>query len=366
VKTTVCLPGDLGVPELSRWREIRSGTRDLDSPFLAPEFAQAVGRAKPNARVAVLEEAGRIIAFFPFERRPFGLGVPIGAGLSDSQAIICEPELQIDVHEMLARCGLSAWRFDCLVATQRELMAPTALECNSPIIEFSGGFDKYMTGKGRHSRTTLQKERKLAREVGPVRFGFGVSDDEALHRMLAWKSEQYKRTGRPDRFADKSTVQLICELAKMSEPDLSGTLMTLHAGDRLVAVEFSLRSRTTLAGWFPAHDCEFSHYSPGSIRTLRTIEAACLAGLQRYDFGKGDEVYKGWIKTGDLQVCEGWVVRPVILGYLRRATGMPREIALRVVLGHPRLRRFARTALQRIGSTRLFLERGGRTPAARA
>jgi CelD/BcsL family acetyltransferase involved in cellulose biosynthesis len=357
VKTTVCLPHELGSVELDRWRAIRSGRPDLDNPFLSPEFTLAVGHARPEARVAIVEESERIVAFFPFERRSFGLGVPIGAGLSDCQAIICDPAIELDVHQLLARCGLAAWRFDHLVDTERALVEPTASECTSPIIDLSAGWDAYLAGEGRHSRTIFQKERKLAREVGPVRVGFGVSDDEALSRMMAWKSEQYRRTGRPDRFSRRSTVQLVRELAKTSEPDLSGTLITLCAGDHLVAVEFSLRSETTLASWFISHDCEFARYSPGSILKLRTVEAAGLAGLQRYDLGKGDEEYKQGLKTGDLRVCEGWVVRPTALGYFRRAMSVPRETILDYVLRHRWLRRSARSALERIGSTRLALER---------
>ena len=366
MKTTVCRPKDLSSPELDRWRAIRSRRPDLDNPFLSLEFTLAVGRTRPEARVAVVEEGGRIVAFFPFERRSFGLGVPIGAGLSDCQAIICEPDIDLDVHELLSQCGLAAWRFDHLVGTERAMVAQSSIECSSPIIDVSVGFDAYLAHEGRHSRAIFQKERKLAREVGPVRFDFGVDDDEALSAMMAWKSEQYRRTGRPDRFAQRDTVQLVRELAKTSEPDLSGTLMTLCAGDRLVAVEFSLRSETTLAGWFPSHDCEFSRYSPGSIRTLRTIEAAGLAGLQRYDFGKGDEEYKQWLKTGDLQVCEGWVVNPVPLGHLRRAMSMPQEMVLDVVLRHRRLRRAARATLERLGSARLTLARKLRPPSVQA
>jgi CelD/BcsL family acetyltransferase involved in cellulose biosynthesis len=356
VKTTVCLPSELGSAELDRWRAIRSRCPDLDNPFLSPEFTLAVGRSHPNARVAVIEEGGRVAGFFPFERRSFGLGVPIGAGLSDCEAIICEPGVDLGMNQLLAQCGLASWRFDCLIDTERAMVAPTALECNSPIIDLSIGFGAYLAVEGRHSRTLFQRERKLDRELGPVRFGFGVDDDSALGKMMEWKSQQYRRTGRPDRFASRSTVQLVQELATTSEPDLSGTLMTLYAGDRLVAVEFSLRSRTTLAGWFPSYDPELSRYSPGSIRTLRMIEAAGLAGLLRYDFGKGEMDYKLRLKTGDLHVCEGWVVRPVARGYLRRAMSLPGETLLAFVLGHHRLRLAARATLNRIGSTRLALE----------
>jgi CelD/BcsL family acetyltransferase involved in cellulose biosynthesis len=184
--------------------------------------------------------------------------------------------------------------------------------------------------------------------------------------MMEWKSEQYRRTGRPDRFADKSTIELVRDLAKASGPDLWGTLTTLHAGDRLVAVDFSLRSQTTLAGWFSSYDRELGRYSPGSIRRLRTIEAAGLAGLQRYELGKGEEEYKNELKTDDRLVCEGWVVRPVALGYLRRAMSMPQEMALDVVLHHPQLRVTTRKTLERLGSARLSLERRVRARGRRA
>jgi CelD/BcsL family acetyltransferase involved in cellulose biosynthesis len=357
VKASVCLTSELGSGELDRWRAIRSRRPDLDNPFLSPEFTLAVGRARPDSRVAVLEDAGGVVGFFPFEQRSLGLGVPIGAGLSDCQAIICEPGAGLDVPELLAQCGLAAWRFDHLVGTERLMIAPTPIECASPFIDLSGGFAAYLKGEGRHSNKTYQLERKLVREVGPLSFGFGVRDDEALSRLMAWKSLQYRRTGRPDRFSKRSTVQLVRELANTSEPGLSGTLVTLYAGDRLVAAEFSLRSETTLAGWFPAHDPELHRYSPGSILKLHLIEAAGLAGLRRYDLGKGEDEYKQWLKTGDLIVCEGWVLRPTALAHLRRAMSIPSETVLEYVLRHHRIRVAARTALKGIGSSRLALER---------
>lgn len=366
MNTTVCLPMELGSPELDRWRAIRSMRSDLDNPFLSPEFTLAVGRSHPQARVGIIEESGRVVGFFPFERRSFGLAVPIAAGLSDCQAIISEPDVHLDMNALLAQCGLASWHFDHLVAAERPMVAPTAVESNSPIIDLSIGFEAYLAGNGRHSRAVFKHERKLGREIGPVRFSFGVDDDEALGRLLAWKSQQYRRTGRPDRFANRATVQLVQELAKTSEPDLSGTLMTLYAGDRLVAVEFSLRSQTMIAGWFPSHDPELSHYSPGSIRTLRMIEAAGLAGLLLYDLGPGEMEHKLLLKTGDVHVCEGWVVRPVARGYLRRAMSLPRERLMAFVLGHHRLRLAARATLNRIGSTRLALEGKLRHPANRS
>ena len=61
-------------------------TGSLANPFLCPEFAVAVGSFRPGARVAVLADGPEIVGFFPFERRRLGVGVPIGAGLTDCRA----------------------------------------------------------------------------------------------------------------------------------------------------------------------------------------------------------------------------------------------------------------------------------------
>jgi CelD/BcsL family acetyltransferase involved in cellulose biosynthesis len=365
VKTSVCLPTELGPREIRRWREIQSSWQGLDNPFLSPIFAITVAGVRANARVAIVEDGGTPVAFFPFERRRLGLGVPVGSGLSDCQAIICEPEMDLDLPGLLKDCGLSAWRFDHLVDSQRAMVGPRVEECAAPMIDLSEGFESYIAGEGRHARTIFQKERKLAREVGPVRIEFGVRDDEALSSLMAWKSEQYRRTCRRDRFGSPSNVRLIRALSTTSEPDLAGTLMTLHAGDRLLAAEFSLRSATTLASWFPAHDCEFSRYSPGSILKLRAIEAATKAGLLRIELGKGDEDYKHGLKTGDLYVCDGWVMRPTAFAYLRRGISLPRETLMDYVARHRRLRTVARATLERIGSTRLAVREAVHPPLRR-
>ena len=59
---------------------MRRPTGSLASPFLCPEFAVAVGRVRPDARVALLADGPDIVGFFPFQRRRLGVGVPIGAG----------------------------------------------------------------------------------------------------------------------------------------------------------------------------------------------------------------------------------------------------------------------------------------------
>jgi CelD/BcsL family acetyltransferase involved in cellulose biosynthesis len=78
-----------------------------------------VGRVRPGARVAVLEEGPEVVGFFPYERGPLRVGRPIGAGLSDCQGLVHTPDLEWDRRELLRGAGLNVWEFDHLLATQR-------------------------------------------------------------------------------------------------------------------------------------------------------------------------------------------------------------------------------------------------------
>ena len=81
-------PDELGPAEIATWHSMQGATPPLADPFLSPEFARAVGRVQPDTHVAVLAERETITGFFPFERRQFGVGVPIGGWLSLSQGLI--------------------------------------------------------------------------------------------------------------------------------------------------------------------------------------------------------------------------------------------------------------------------------------
>jgi CelD/BcsL family acetyltransferase involved in cellulose biosynthesis len=67
----------------STWSAIQQSDPDLGSPFLCPQFTRVVASIRRGVFVAVLEEAHRIVGFFPFQRRPPGSGRPVGSPMSD-------------------------------------------------------------------------------------------------------------------------------------------------------------------------------------------------------------------------------------------------------------------------------------------
>ncbi|HEY2281209.1 MAG TPA: GNAT family N-acetyltransferase [Streptosporangiaceae bacterium] len=339
--TSVVRPGELGPAEITRWRSFQDRTGLLANPFLSPDFAIAVGRRRPGTRVAVLHDGPDIVGFLPFERRRLGLGVPVAAGLTDLQGLVHAPGAEWDPRALLQACGVSAWQFDHLVAGQQPFERYSHAVAASPVIDLTRGYDTYYKElKSRSSRfcSTLGRSgRKLEREVGRLRFVLDTRDVTDLHTLMSWKSDQYQRTGRIDRFSQPWIVQLLEDLLETRNEHFSGLLSMLYAGDLPVAAHFGVRFGPTLAYWFPAYSTTFNVYSPGLLNTMRLIEGVAAQGIGLIDLGKGHNRYKEKLKSYDSTVTEGIVTRRSPLGAVHWARSTPTAWAIRQVRAHESL-----------------------------
>jgi CelD/BcsL family acetyltransferase involved in cellulose biosynthesis len=356
VRAFLVRPQELGMAEFSAWAEMQRSDPAFDSAFLSPEFAVAVGRRRTDARVAVLEEGTEVVGFFAYEEGRFRVGRPLASGVSDCQGIVHRPGFRFNAQELLQACNLKVWEFDHLIASQFTSIGHHVRRRSSPVIDVSRGYDVYLADRQRSSkkviRSTFAKQRKLERTVGPTRFDFEVDDVQALELLMQWKSAQYRRTGRRDRFSIGWIEALVKDLFEISAPACAGMLSVLYAGEQVAALHFGLRSESTLSCWFPAYDITLAKYSPGLLLHLRMAEAAAAVGLDRLDLGKGEEEYKQSLKTGDLVVGEGWIERPSMVALARRIQRAPRRMALGFISQHPNLRSGARRVLKQIGGMR--------------
>lgn len=328
---TVVRPLDLGAAEVERWRELQRTDPLLANPFLAPEFTQAVGRFRDNVRVAVVTDGPDIIAFFPYERGPLGIGHPVGFGLTDLQGIIAAPELKLDAKALLKACGLSVWDFDHMLAHQATFAPYHTVTWVEPVMDLSGGFDTYF--QGANLKRIRYKERKLGRDVGELRYVFSSTDAADLTRLMALKSDQYQRTGRMDRFAQPWIVDLVRHFHETG----FGVLSVLYAGDEPVSTHFGLRSDGVMAGWFTTYDTRFAKYSPGLIGHLRLAEMCPQNGITRIDMGRGGKEFKERLKSREITIAEGRVARVAVGAGLHWLRTVPLSRIRTAVLSNPRL-----------------------------
>ncbi|MGY1779757.1 GNAT family N-acetyltransferase [Geodermatophilus sp. SYSU D01036] len=360
----VVRPEELGPAELAGWERIQADDRTLDSPFLSPGFTRAVARARPATRVAVVSGDGGATGFLPFERGRRGTGLAVGLGLSDVQGVVAPLSCDLDLGLVLGASGTGLFRFDHWLAAQRRWFGslPSRLVPeSSPALDLGAGFDRYLAQQQASSKSLLQstarKRRKLEREHGPVRFVLHEPDHGMLDRVLDWKSSQYRRTGRRDRFADEGNRALVHSLLDVDEATFGGLLSVLYAGDSVVAAHLGLRSRTTVAWWFPVYDPGFAAYSPGLVFLLDLARAMAERGLTLLDLGKGDESYKDRLSNTRLPLLRGSVARSPLRHAAHTARQWPGERLVQVVLDSPRLRQVSREALARTGELRERLAR---------
>ncbi|RJL32644.1 GNAT family N-acetyltransferase [Bailinhaonella thermotolerans] len=354
MKITSVHPRDLGESELQRWRDLQRSGRLLPNPFLSPEFTLIVGELRADVRVAVVEDGPRIAGFLPYQRHALGVGRPVGAGLTDQQGMVHAPGLELDPRALLRACRLDVWEFDHLAEDQTVLGRHATSLHASPIMDLSGGFEAYREHirRGSTYRGVTAKRRRLSREAGPVHHDFESADTGALRTLLGWKSAQYRRTGRTDRFARPWIVELVERLHATKTETFSGSLSVLYAGDVPVAGHFGLRTETVMAHWFPAYDPGFGRHSPGLVQHLEMAGDAAAAGLLQIDMGRGDKRYKDSLKNGELTVAEGRVARATPRALVHWIVRTPVRRARIVTLANPRLREHADRVLRGYGRFR--------------
>lgn len=357
MRVSVVRPGELGPAEADAWQAMRRATPSLANPFLSPEFAVAVGRFRPGARVGVLTEGQSITGFFPFERRRLGAGGPVCGWLTPCQGLVHAPGADWDPRELLRGCGLSAWRFDNLLADQVPFKPYHQTTVPSAIIDLSDGFDDYYAKlrvkSPRFCRELARRSRKLERDWGELRIVADSGDQRVLRTLLSWKSDQYRQTSHVDRFRQPWLTELLDALLAARGGCTSGLLSVLYAGDRLVAAQFGLRAGSLLVGWFTAYDTSLAKYSPGLIHHTRLAEEAAAAGIRAIDMGAGAKNhYKETLKSDDCFVAQGVVTTWSPLGAAHRVRGTVTWSTRRMFRQRPGLHHAADQVLRRSGLAR--------------
>ncbi|SEN64484.1 GNAT family N-acetyltransferase [Nonomuraea pusilla] len=359
MRVTIVLPRELGPDEVSRWRALQEADPAFDNPFLSPEFTITVGALRRDVRVAIISEGPDIVGFFPYERHPMGIGKPVAAGLTDAQGLVLAKDVELDPRRLIKECALAVYEFDHLVSGQ-PLLSPQHERYPSPIIDLSDGYGPYTEwlrqNSGKTYKTTLAKSRKLQRDVGELHHEYATTDLGPLRTLLGWKTEQYRRTGRTDRFAHQWIVELVERLLATQSESFAGVLDMVYADGRPVAGHFGLRTRTRLVGWFPAYDTAFAKYSPGLIHHLLMAERSAEAGIQIIDMGRGEKEYKEKLKNGEFEVAEGRVARAVPAAGLHWVMRVPVRKTRAAVLANPLLHRTADKALKTFGRLRTVLQ----------
>jgi CelD/BcsL family acetyltransferase involved in cellulose biosynthesis len=314
MKVTLVPGRELGPDLVAAWIGLQEANTDLISPYFHPEFTKIVAAVRNDIEVAVVESDGQIVALFPFQREQASHARPVGGVISDYHGLICRRDTRFSSTELLRQCRLDSWDFDHLVAAQSDF-APFHWSVDvSPQIDVSKGYEAYVRERRAAGSEQIKKAynlmRRLEREVGSLRFVAESTDGAILATVLTWKSEQYRKSDKPDLFTPgwiRAAASRICETRV---DGFSGALSLLYAGDRLVAGHLGMRSLRAWHYWFPSYDPEAARYSPGMLLLLKMAEHAASVGTPIIDLGRGMSSYKERLMNSSSLLASGRLERP--------------------------------------------------------
>ncbi len=311
----------LTTDQQSAWASLQAANPQLDSAFYAPDLTQLVASVRDDVEVAVMMEDGEAVGFFPYLRSPGGRARPVVGRFTEFHGPITRPDLAWDLSDLVRRAGLRAWYFDHLPTTPAHL-GHSWSSVASPYADLRDGFAAYEGALRQRSGTLSQigrKQRKLSREVGAVRFEMHTADDNVFKNLLDWKTVQYEAVGTLPIFNYPWTVQLLNAIRGYQSDRFAGVMSALYAGDQLAAVHLGLRNSRSLHIWLPTYNRALEQYSPGLILLHHLLEQSISCGIQRIDFGPGEERYKQEFKSGDTRLLVGGVDLRVGRASLRKS-----------------------------------------------
>ncbi|MDB5440129.1 MAG: family N-acetyltransferase [Caulobacteraceae bacterium] len=294
VSSEILHPADLSAEDSAVWRGLAQANPAFHNPLLGPDFAQAVGAVRPDARVAVFREEDQAIGFLPFQRRPGGAAKPIGAPLGDYQALVCGPDFPLELAEALKLAGLVAFKAGGWIGAEdlSDSLAKTpayAVRLDRPAQDY---LEAIRARSAKRFKNWRRLDHALEREVGEVTLRVGDIDAASFETMLTWKRDQLARSNGYDFLRSDWTSALMRNLFERRSGDFRGLMISLYAGETLAAVHFGVRLGDYFHPWIASANPELASYSPGQIFLWRAIGAMPTAGLTVYDMGPSHDHYK--------------------------------------------------------------------------
>jgi len=320
MKVTVIPGRRLASEHVEAWAALQAADPALSSPFLSPEFTLAVAAARDDVYVGVLEDGGAPVGFFPHQRDRLAIGRPVGGCLNNLQGVIVDRRVHWDAQQVVRECGLIAWAFSRLLASQTPFERFHVARDASMFIDLSHGYALYAAEKSRviGLDRLARKARKFERDAGELRFELQAADAGVLETLMRWKAERHALSGYADVYAVPWARHVIQQMHATQGARFGGVLSALYAGDEVAAVHMGLRARDLWHSWFIAYASRFARYSPGLLLYVKMAEHAASAGLSRIELGGGDYGYKRALMNQSIAVAEGAVDRLPGIGAVRK------------------------------------------------
>jgi CelD/BcsL family acetyltransferase involved in cellulose biosynthesis len=231
------------------------------------------------------------------------------------QALLDYLEHEATNWDMLDICNIpqDSQTFGLLreLALARGYQALVELEDVCPIIDLPATWEDYLMTLDKKQRHEVRRKLRKAENEADSRFVIVGPDDDLRAEMQRFIDLHQKSTPEKDQFMDPAMQAFFFEVAQVLQErgwlqlafvemngEKAATLLNFDYGDDILVYN---------SGYDPA---KYRHLSPGIVVTARSIEHAISLGRNRFDFLRGDEVYKYRFGAQDTQVRRLLIAKP--------------------------------------------------------
>lgn len=287
---------DLSDALADRWRALQSLTPDFMTPLIGPDFARLVARHRSNAKVAIGYVDEIAVAFFGFHQTANGHARAIGAPFCDYQAIVSDPSVTLSGADFLAKAQIASLSFTSLMDPNGLFDTASMTTVEAYRIDCGGNgaaqMEKLRGANPKWAKNLRRLGHKMTRELGVIKLVGHDTNQSSFDAIMAIKVDQFYRTGITNVLGSKWVKALMQDLFDRQGGDFGGCLVSLYAGDKIVAGHFGVRQGDWFHPWI-ASTCAASHpYSPGIIFMSEMIQQADRLGLRIIDLSAGHSHYK--------------------------------------------------------------------------
>ncbi|MEZ6096741.1 MAG: GNAT family N-acetyltransferase [Pirellulaceae bacterium] len=291
------------------WQSIRRDQTVYRNPYFAPEFFEALIASGMTAELAVQREHGEIVGLLPFQRHSrTSVAIPAGGGLNDCHGPIMVGGKRFDWNRAFRENQFQSYQFHACPKSlpefenRTEVIPSFLADLNN---HDAASYEEFLSRQHRTIARQGQKDRRLERELGPLRLEFDCRDQLLLQKLMDWKSAQYRRTYITDIFSSPWVRKLLFQLHARRTNHFRGLLSVLFAGQVPVGIHFGILTEGSLHYWYPTYDPKFKHGSPGTRLFLEIANQSPAHGISTIDFGYGDLPYKHTLTNQRSQFASG-------------------------------------------------------------
>jgi CelD/BcsL family acetyltransferase involved in cellulose biosynthesis len=197
------------------------------------------------------------------------------------------------------------------LAESQGLQTLVEVEDVCPIIPLPATWDEYLMSLDKKQRHEVRRKLRKADGAADTRFIIVGPDHDLDAEMHAFIDLHQKSTPEKDLFMEPRMQGFFIEVGR--ELQACGWLQLVfvemdgHKAASLLNFDYGDSILVYNSGYDPHR---FRHLSPGIVVTARSIEHAIALGRQKFDFLRGDEVYKYRFGAQDTEVRRLLIAKP--------------------------------------------------------